>query len=154
ATAAAAAAAPSSAATASSSPARARRSLGRSDIFIHTWVARCLRHRHGGGGTLIDVGCGSGGLWAQLRAQFDRYIGVGLIRYDGFPEAASFIEVDLNTTPLPMGDGLADVVAAVETIEHLENPRSFLRELNRLLKPGGWAAVSTPNQLSLLSKAT
>src|SRR5205823_1363747 len=51
-------------------------------------------------------------------------------------------------------DETADVVAAVETIEHLENPRAFMRELVRLVKPGGWVVVTTPNQLSLLSKLT
>jgi hypothetical protein len=43
---------------------------------------------------------------------------------------------------------------AVETIEHLENPRAFVRELTRLARPGGWVVVTTPNQLSLLSKMT
>jgi 2-polyprenyl-3-methyl-5-hydroxy-6-metoxy-1,4-benzoquinol methylase len=42
----------------------------------------------------------------------------------------------------------------VETIEHLENPRAFVRELARLAKPGGTVLVTTPNQLSLLSKLT
>ena len=32
----------------------------------------------------------------------------------------------------------ADIVAALETIEHLESPRAFCRELTRILKPGGW----------------
>jgi len=48
----------------------------------------------------------------------------------------------------------ADVVCAVEIIEHLENPRAFIRELVRLTKPGGLVIVTTPNQLSLLSKLT
>jgi hypothetical protein len=46
------------------------------------------------------------------------------------------------------------VVVAVETIEHLENPRAFVRELTRLAGPGGWVVVTTPNQLSMLSKLT
>ena len=52
-------------------------------------------------------------------------------------------------TRLP--DGWADVVTALEVIEHLENPRAFCRELARVAKPGGWVVVTTPNQLSLLS---
>jgi len=46
------------------------------------------------------------------------------------------------------------VVAAVEVIEHLENPRDFLRKLVRLAKPRGWIIVTTPNQLSILSLLT
>ncbi|MGH7670049.1 MAG: class I SAM-dependent methyltransferase, partial [Gemmatimonadaceae bacterium] len=54
----------------------------------------------------------------------------------------------------PLSDGCANVVAAVETIEHLENPWAFVRELARLAAPGGWVVVTTPNQLSVLSKMT
>src|SRR5206468_2548548 len=46
----------------------------------------------------------------------------------------------------------ADVVCCLETIEHVENPRALARLLSRLAKPGGLVIVSTPNQLSLLSK--
>ncbi len=46
------------------------------------------------------------------------------------------------------------MVSSLETIEHLENPRRFVRELVRVLKPGGRIFISTPNQLSLLSKLT
>jgi 2-polyprenyl-3-methyl-5-hydroxy-6-metoxy-1,4-benzoquinol methylase len=45
-------------------------------------------------------------------------------------------------------------VTAVETIEHLENPWAFGRALARIVKPGGWIAITTPNQLSLLSLLT
>lgn len=40
----------------------------------------------------------------------------------------------------------------VEAIEHMENPRAFVRELTRLARPGGWVVVMTPNQFSLLRK--
>jgi len=79
---------------------------------------------------------------------------VDVICYEGFPAAAEFVALDLDAGVVPLPDGGADVVAAVETIEHLENPRAFLRELVRLTRPGGWVVVTTPNQLSLLSKLT
>ncbi|HEX2674630.1 MAG TPA: methyltransferase domain-containing protein, partial [Polyangiaceae bacterium] len=50
--------------------------------------------------------------------------------------------------------GACDVVACIETIEHVENPRALIRELVRLTTPGGWLVVTTPNQLSVLSKLT
>jgi SAM-dependent methyltransferase len=87
-----------------------------------------------------------------VRDRFDRYTGIDVIRYDGFPEEGEFRKVDLDTGRTDLADGSADVVAAVETIEHVENPRSFMRELVRLARPGGWVFVTTPNQLSLLSK--
>jgi 2-polyprenyl-3-methyl-5-hydroxy-6-metoxy-1,4-benzoquinol methylase len=45
-------------------------------------------------------------------------------------------------------------VAALGTIECLENPRAFVRELTRLAQPGGLILLTTSNQLSLLSKIT
>jgi 2-polyprenyl-3-methyl-5-hydroxy-6-metoxy-1,4-benzoquinol methylase len=89
-----------------------------------------------------------------VRDWCDRYIGVDAVRYDGFPAEAEFIRLDLDAGKAPLADASADVVCAVETIEHLENPRAFMRELVRLTKPGGLVIVTTPNQLSLLSKLT
>ncbi|HIE94962.1 MAG TPA: methyltransferase domain-containing protein [Acidobacteria bacterium] len=63
--------------------------------------------------------------------------------------------VDLDHDgPLPAGAEGADVVTAVETIEHLENPRALVRQLVRLAKPGGWILLTTPNQRSVLSLVT
>jgi SAM-dependent methyltransferase len=133
---------------------RARASRGASAGAIHALVARTIRDRHPGGGTLLDVGCGTGTLGAAVGGLFDRYLGADVVRHAGFPPAATFLEVDLEAGGVPLPAGAADVVAAVETIEHLENPRAFARELTRLARPGGLIVVTTPNQLSLLSKLT
>lgn len=134
---------------------RARQSLGMSDTSIYSMVAKALLDdRRVSGGLLIDVGCGAGNLWRALSMRFGRYIGVDAVRYDGFPTNGEFILADLDTGKLSLPDGSADVVTAVETIEHLENPRAFMRELVRVTKPGGWIVVTTPNQLSLLSLLT
>jgi SAM-dependent methyltransferase len=133
---------------------RARRSLGSSGDAIYRMVERAVRARHPGGGTLVDVGCGSGLLWPHVRGHFGRYVGVDVLRYDGFPADGEFIALDLDRGDAPLPDGVADVAAGVETIEHLENPRAFVRMLVRLARPSGWVMITTPNQLSLLSRAT
>lgn len=133
--------------------ARARQSLGTSDDAIYRTVADLLDSR-GAAGLLADVGCGTGNLWRALAPRFTRGIGIDAVRYEGLPAGVEFRGADLDRDPLPLGDGDADVVAAVETIEHLENPRAFCRELARVARPGGWVVVTTPNQLSLLSIAT
>lgn len=133
---------------------RARQSKGASSNAIYEMVATAIAQRHPGSGVLVDVGCGGGNLLLFVRGCCDRYIGVDAVRYDGFPAEAEFIPLDLDTGRAPLADASADVVCAVETIEHLENPRAFMRELVRLTKPGGWVIVTTPNQLSLLSKLT
>jgi SAM-dependent methyltransferase len=133
---------------------RARQSGGTSSRPIYEMVARVLE-RHGiAGGTFVDVGCGAGDLRRFLGNRFARYVGVDAVRYDGLPEDLEFRAGDLDGDGQLAPSAIADVVAAVETIEHLENPRRLVRELVRIAKPCGWVIVTTPNQLSWLSLAT
>lgn len=134
--------------------ARARQTLGISDVAIYEMVLRALAKCDHGGGLVVDVGCGAGHLWPFLRPRFSRYIGVDAVRYPDFPAEAEFSQANLDTNGVSLPDESADVVVSVETIEHLENPRSLMRELVRLARVGGWVVVTTPNQLSFLSLLT
>jgi SAM-dependent methyltransferase len=136
--------------------ARAALSGGSSDLELHAFVARMVRESRPGKGTIVDVGCGNGSLAASLLGTFERYVGCDLVSYQGFPDEpwARFVQANLDEPPYPIESQTGDVVVAVETIEHLENPRRFARELTRIAKPGGLIIVTTPNQLSLLSKMT
>jgi SAM-dependent methyltransferase len=133
---------------------RAFLSGGASEDAVYLMASKTIAQCHQGGGVLCDVGCGSGRFWPYVKPLFDKYVGVDLVPYDGFPSDAQFFSVDLNSYPLDLPAQTADVVVALETIEHLENPRGFAHELTRLVRPGGWLIVSTPNQLSLLSLLT
>jgi 2-polyprenyl-3-methyl-5-hydroxy-6-metoxy-1,4-benzoquinol methylase len=132
---------------------RASRSGGISNASVYHMVLRAIESCGIGGGSFLDIGCGAGNLLPYLHKSFD-YTGVDAVRYENFPEAAQFVRCDLDSGSWPLPDGCADIVAAVETIEHLENPRLFMRELVRLAKIGGAVIVTTPNQLSLLSLLT
>jgi 2-polyprenyl-3-methyl-5-hydroxy-6-metoxy-1,4-benzoquinol methylase len=128
---------------------RAARSLGRAHGRIHQTAAAMLAAR-GAGGVLLDAGCGSGDLWRAVSGRFTACTGVDALRYPGLPDAVRFIAANLDGA-LPLDDASVDTAAAIEVVEHLENPRAFMRELVRVTKPGGWIVVTTPNQLSALS---
>ena len=134
--------------------ARARQTFGISDAAIYRMVAKAFNAWHSTGGVLVDIGCGTGQLWSHVSDSFERYVGIDCVRYDGFPSVGEFHQSNLDSGRTNLSDNFADVVAAIETIEHVENPWAFMRELVRVVKPGGYVIVTTPNQLSLLSLVT
>jgi 2-polyprenyl-3-methyl-5-hydroxy-6-metoxy-1,4-benzoquinol methylase len=133
---------------------RARQSLGASSDAIHRMVAGALDRHDIRGSRVLDVGCGHGSLRAVLQHRFVEYRGLDAVLYSGFPNQAEFTHVDLDRESWPVASGGGDLVVAVETIEHLENPWAFVRQLAALAAPGGWVIVTTPNQLSMLSLLT
>ena len=133
---------------------RARQSRGESHPAILEAAAAILKERGAAGGVVVDIGCGAGRLRAALGDRPSRYVGVDAVRYDEFPSGAEFLVADFDRDVVPLDDGTADTVVALETIEHLENPRRLMRELTRIARPGGTVLVSTPNQVSLLSLLT
>jgi len=54
---------------------------------------------------------------------------------------------------LPYADDSLDAVVSIEVIEHVEDQFAFLRELARVARPGALVIVTTPNVLSLSSRA-
>jgi SAM-dependent methyltransferase len=57
----------------------------------------------------------------------------------------SVAQVDLNIDSLPYADGFFSGVIIGDVIEHVENPSRVLRDINRVLKPGGRFVLATPN---------
>jgi len=100
---------------------------------------------------VADIACGSGFAFGILRGHCAQYIGVDLPdnvaqiysqgRYVG-PEAC-YYGVDLNRDALQLNQ-LSDVVISFETIEHLNNPVVFLRQLHNVLRGDGLLLLSTP----------
>jgi SAM-dependent methyltransferase len=132
---------------------RARLSGGRSNDAIHRMVVRALEERAIRDAVRVDVGCGSASLRDRVRPFVRRYVGVDVVRYDGLPADVEFHQENLDDPlALPALSDQGDVVTAIETIEHLENPRALMRLLVRLARPGGWILVTTPNQATLMAR--
>lgn len=96
---------------------------------------------------VLDAGGGAGEFSKRLKSRFRVHL------LDDEPKSIDGITCssgDLNGQ-WPYPDESFDAVILLEVIEHLENPRHTFREIWRLLKPGGYCVISTPNQLSLAS---
>lgn len=105
--------------------------------------------RPGPAPTIVDLGAGPGMLLPQLRARHPdaRIIGVEVqpaMLAHARPLAAAcgaeIVEADLSG-PVPLPDGVADVITAVHVLHELEHPPALVAELRRLLRPGGVAVV-------------
>ncbi len=61
------------------------------------------------------------------------------------------MRIDLNDV-FPVEDARYDFVSCIEGIEHLQDQFRFVRECHRVLRPGGFLILSTPNILNLASR--
>jgi SAM-dependent methyltransferase len=69
----------------------------------------------------------------------------GFINVDWQPSTHPDVVHDLNAFPYPFEDGTFDEIEAFHVIEHLDRPFDVMRELHRILKPGGLLHVKVPH---------
>jgi 2-polyprenyl-3-methyl-5-hydroxy-6-metoxy-1,4-benzoquinol methylase len=102
---------------------------------------------------MADIGAGKGELSTMVAPLTTRLVMLDLHPPTDLPAGAEFVAVDLNFS-WNVASGTIDFAFALECIEHVENPRHFMKEIARILRPGGYGFVSTPNNHSLASKLT
>ncbi len=104
-------------------------------------------------GKFVDLGCNDAA-WTREVARalgVSEAYGVDLDSETGriaSSEGVGFLTADLNQ-PLPFRDGSMDVVHSNQVIEHLQDVDTFLEEIYRILRPGGYTIISTENLSSL-----
>lgn len=104
-------------------------------------------------GDYLDLGSGSGELIDQVRRAFPVRARACDYREDLLALADLQVDVaDLNRDALPYADASFDLVTCTEVIEHLDHFRLALREIHRVLRPGGVCILTTPNVLNLRSR--
>jgi SAM-dependent methyltransferase len=106
---------------------------------------------------VLDIGAGEGYLAQRVHAVMTECgLGARLEACDLFPDnfhvpGVHCHPIDLDGE-LPLPDASVDLAYSVEVLEHLEDQFGFLREVQRVLRPGGRFIVTTPNVLSLTSR--
>ena len=124
------------------------------------------RAEHQGTWRVVDLGCGPG---TNLFDVYDACQDVGDVSWFGLDlnqrEAgmgaarSAFRTQERHMQPihfmsgdifhLPFADNSVDILISSEVVEHLPDPKPALQEMERVLKPGGYAMITTPNPRNL-----
>jgi ubiquinone/menaquinone biosynthesis C-methylase UbiE len=116
-------------------------------------VARIVQSADLGGRSVLDIGCGAGGIDIALV----RHHGAGfvcgvdvedtvlaharrLVARDGLTDRIGLAKVVPG--PLPFPPGTFDVVFSKDSIVHVPDKHTLMRDVMRVLKPGGWFLAS------------
>jgi SAM-dependent methyltransferase len=100
-----------------------------------------------GKGRLLDVGCSTGQFLNLAREAGHEVSG---IEFSDESRAFACSHFGLSVEPGRVQDschepGSLDIVTMFDVIEHVRDPLSDMAGVMRLLKPGGWFVLSTPN---------
>lgn len=123
---------------------------GGSHFYLFPCVTKLLRDLPKGA-SVLDLGCGNGTFISLFRDRGWKLYGTDFSPTGIEIARATFPEIDffLADSSAPTGEiltrvGQVDAIISTEVIEHLYDPRSFLRNAHALVKPGGVVILSTP----------
>lgn len=110
--------------------------------------------------TVLDVGCGVGH-WGRVLAPLlsddarvlgvdrePRWVSEAAAKAEAVGLGERFRYQQGDATSLPFPDGTFDLVTCQTVLIHLKDPRLALREMLRVLKPGGMVLVTEPNNFA------
>lgn len=106
---------------------------------------------------VLDIASGEGYGSFYLAKFARRVIGVDIAEEAVNHAMAKYIRANLayqlgSCTALPLEDGAVDVIVSFETIEHHAEHEAMMRELKRVLRPGGLVVISSPDKLEYSDK--
>ena len=102
-------------------------------------------------GNILELGCGIGVFSAAIARLGQNVTALDLVVNKWLPDhGIETVACDILTEPFPFPDASFDLVTMFDIIEHLHgSPRHALSEVFRVLRPGGYIIVETPNIANL-----
>ena len=120
---------------------------------ISGWLKPCLKET----GLFMDLGCGGGNLISAA----SNYPGIGIDVSMVWLVVAHRMIREHGGTPLlaaalaehlPLPDHCLTGIISLDVIEHVNDPKQYLQEINRVAAPGCNIALTTPNRYSLTAE--
>jgi 2-polyprenyl-3-methyl-5-hydroxy-6-metoxy-1,4-benzoquinol methylase len=119
----------------------------------HVFAYKAVSLQHIAGKQVLELGCGEGYGMKMLAPHTAGYLAIDKKKptLDSWESNVSF-----ETCNLPVlsniADNTFDTVICFQVIEHIKDDHAMLREIHRVLKPGGSLLLTTPNQLTTLTR--
>jgi SAM-dependent methyltransferase len=104
-------------------------------FLLEASLSRCGKYVHG---VTLDVGCGRKPYEKTFFSRATKYVGMDYLTDRSAPDIVG------SATDIPLDKESFDTVVCTEVLEHVADPLKALREMHRVLKPGGYLVLSTP----------
>lgn len=122
------------------------------DHFIDVWTRGSMIERLGAvppGGTIADLGCSTGYLLEDLATAYPQaqllgldLVAPGLRKAHELVPQARLLRADVCVVPI--AEGSVDAIVSANLLEHVPDDEGALREMRRVLRPGGRAVIVVP----------
>jgi ubiquinone/menaquinone biosynthesis C-methylase UbiE len=96
--------------------------------------------------SVLDAGCGDGGVAALLRERVRNVVAVDVEPDETWQDRPGLAFLQADAERLPFGRATFDVVHSKDSLHHMESPERALAEYRRVIKPGGTALIVEANR--------
>jgi ubiquinone/menaquinone biosynthesis C-methylase UbiE len=105
-----------------------------------------LQHTFRGDESLLDAGCGDGGVARLLRQRVREVVAIDVEASPTWREEPGLTFTVADAEQLPFADASFDLVHSKDSLHHMELPERALAEYRRVLKPHGSALIVEANR--------